>query len=543
MADNFANYYYIKVKARATIGGKTVEISSFDINYTLDEIPTARIELPIGRQMRGAALGSVSKAMGFITTLTPFEPITISMEAQATPASRAAPPGKDQGFPKGMFPVFKGYIGGAEYLKDGMGAVASLAVTAFGEPAALAGSTQYSKGTDVAGGATNGGDYIVSRLGSGGARPNFVDVLNQKFKDVGRSLWTLGIEPLMQEVIGSVAQWTNDTNTFARVALKRINTGAFSDVPKLDLSDKVANKEALNKALVFQLSKIFYEYWKGPNSSGDLWDVLKACMEIYGFHFIPGVENDAIVPLSPNIGGKVWNTIDPSEYYVIQPVQSFDPKMYSYLTRVCIFMTSFQSGQWQASSPPSRIIGAFPQMGHAQTLGLTTESKGRTQMVPAPLWLYPPGAIALDALDTGGVPDKGNPRVIKPPKNDQGKIETEFFKGQGINIGDRLAETLLHEGLFAHRRMTVGGRFRMDIAPGSLIKVNSAGERFTSKMDTLFGCVNSVRLKVGNQGHGGHAGTELTFSHVRTQAEHDKFTAKIHPLFGGAFKGGPLIKY
>lgn len=539
---NFANYYYIKVKASATIHGEKLEISSFDINYTLDEIPTARIELPIGRQMRGANLGSVSKAMGFITNLTPFEPVTIEMEAEPSPASRAAPPGKDKGFPKGKFTVFRGFVAGPEHSKNGISSNASLVITAFGEPAGLAGSTQYLKGSDITGGAANGGDYIISRLGQEGLlRPNFVDVLTSEFDDIGGDLWENGIKPLMEQIIDSGVAWTDEKgNTAGDVALARINSGStFPDIPPLDISQNVQGvaSAALNKALAFQLSKIFYDYWKGGNSSGDLWDVLKACMEIYGFHFVPGVDNDAVVAITPNLNGDASVIIDPSEYYMIQPGQSFDPKMYSYLTDVAIFMTGFQSGQWQASSPPSRIIGvaSLPQ--------LDTEQGGRTQMVQAPLWLYPPGAPAISAMDTGGVPDKGNPTVINPPKESQGAIETAFFGKQGEGVGDLLAQTYLHEGLFAHRSMTIGGRFRMDICPGSLVQINTAGERFTGERDTLFGCVRSVRLRVGNDGHGGHAGTELTVSHVRTQAEHDEFAIDEHPLFGGSFVGGPLLDY
>ena len=89
----------------------------------------------------------------------------------------------------------------------------------------------------------------------------------------------------------------------------------------------------------------------------------------------------------------------------------------------------------------------------------------------------------------------------------------------------------------------ITGRYRLDIAPGSLIQLNSAGDLFDQSHETVFASVSGVDISIGNQGQGSYAHTSFQLTNIRSNTEHQKFTTPDHPLYdGAAWRGGKLVK-
>jgi hypothetical protein len=119
-------------------------------------------------------------------------------------------------------------------------------------------------------------------------------------------------------------------------------------------------------------------------------------------------------------------------------------------------------------------------------------------------------------------------------------VETDF--GGVINVwvklamGDGYASAVLRNKMFAHRKCSITGRFRLDIAPGSLVKIKTIGERFVSESEELYGHAYAVFLR----GEPGRMETTVSVIAVRTQAEHDSLTVDKHPLFEKRWVGAML---
>lgn len=531
----FADYYYVDVKAEATINGAQVPVCSLEINYRVNEIPTARVMFPVGREVAGSRTGRVADTLGIISKLEPFTPIEIRIKATPQPGDRAAPSGKDRGFPSGsMFRVFKGFMSAPSTEKSAAGS-ASIGVDCFGLPAALAGTTQFAVGTGISAAPANGSSYSVVRLGGGATSGMLNDAIRQFCTNASSDLWSGGLQPIMQIAAQGASTWFNrPQNDFALQALKRINVGGVLPVSKLSL-DHFNLKGPLDRSLAVQLCNGFWSVWRDGSDEGDLWDVLMAFQQYFRFHFVPAVEEDSVAPISLNLRADPWRTLDPSEYWVTGQRSVFDQKFYSYLTEVGVYAKSFSSSPAQDKAATSRVVG------QALLKGKPGAWAGRMKVVEAPPWILPLGSAAKNSLNSGSfVPDKGNPEGGQPPSESQGSLESRYFRS---GIGDGFAGAILHDTLFAHRKMNLEGRLRFDIAPGSTINVNTLGEVFAGGKDTLFAVVEGVRIRVGNQGGNSYATTGLDLTNVRTQQEQSTLAVAQHPIFNVSWRGGKLLPY
>jgi hypothetical protein len=527
---SIAEYYYIDIKAEAIVDGKKFDISNVDITYELNAIPVAEIDFPVGRAMSGNNQGKVSEFMGELSNARPFTPIEIFVTATPKPASRAAPAGKDRGFPSGRTRIFKGFLSAPSQNQNTMSSSVALHVTAVGMATALAGTTQFTTGLTLSG-AASGGTLGVIRGGDGNTKTTIQAALLSASSNITGDLWENGLRPMIQSAIESTSTWSDQANDFAQQALDRINKGEALPSEPLDISSFGSGQvgEILKQCLAKKFAELFFFIW--ANKSGGMWDIIKLFQSAFPFYFVPAIEEDSIAPLIPTLSGEAHRIIDPNEYVSISTFSNYDSNFYAYITSVGIFSTRFQTSPWQGVTPDSKFIGHFSL---SDELG---GDDGRLLVEEAPDWLVPSSAVPKDSIFNSA--DKGSTGAGSAPEVNQGVVEESYFIS---GLGNAYAETRVYSEIFKHRGFDLVGRYRLDISPGSLIQVNTVGESFSSKKDTIFGMVNGVKINVGNSGKGGNASTSFSVIHTRSKAEHEKFTTSSHPLFQGAWRGGSLIK-
>jgi len=529
MADPVADYYRLDIRARAEFDEPAIEmpILSFRLNYRLDEIPTAVIRVPLGRD---PVTGTVSTALGAVTNIEARTRCRIY--ASAVPADgRAAPPNKDPGFPDEETLVFDGFVASPKVIRGVK--TASLEISLFGISAGLAGSTMLVNNVTFAELASSNSQISI-KLGGGAtvARDVFAALAQQPIED---DLWEIGIRPLMVDALASLPSWTETlANDKAQAALDRINKGELLQVIPLKLSGYGAPLELLRGAIARAMGNHFYDAWASANGQGDMWDALMVMKNLFLFHFVPAVNEDVLAPLTPNLGGEPWRTIDPNEYNQSGAAPLFSARDYAYRATVGIYARTFRTPQWDPTSAVATKLGV------ASIAERLSGQGGRIQLIQAPPWLIPPGAQARHSVGLGGpVPDASNPDV-EAQQVAYGDAMNRFLES---SLGNNVAATDLHEKLFAHRgSMPISGRLRMDIAPGSLIKINSPGERFSGKKDVFYGMVSAVTIQVtAGDGAGGAAGTTLSVVGIRSEKEHETVTTAYHPLYLEAWRGGRLV--
>lgn len=536
MSDSlYSDYYYVKVEARCEIKGTAFPISSFSLTYALNSIPEAVLELPIGRVAGGAQFNAVSSAMAFLLTLGPFAPVKVFATFTASPGGRASP--TTPGFPDGKeFLVFDGFVktpGSANTFNS-----ASIRLVCMGKSAALVGSTQMINGA-VSVFPPNGASEAVSFFGGdqGTVQATLQNAIQERLGG-STDLWNGVLQPMMEVSLEEVDAWNqasdpeaaqdSGNNNFAQQALDRINV--FNALPEagIVIASNAATPIA-NQPILATVLECFYDAWSG-DLSGNLWQVLMTLSAVFGFKYVTAIEEDALLPVTYGLGGEPWVTIDPSEYNSISVVEQGDPSFFSYVTKVGIFSTAFQSSPWQGETASIPLIGLASLDGENDLGG-----SGQLVLIPAPTWLLPPAVSGSTTLLPGGaVPDASNPTDVQAPPPPP---EIAFLDEA---LGDEYASACLQDMLFKHRRLQLSGRVRFDVAPGSLIKIVTVGDRFTGKDAVLFGHVAGATIEVSMAGDSGYARTSFAVTNVRTEEEHKTLTVDKHPLFDEAWVGGKL---
>lgn len=530
----FGGYYYIKVAARCVINGVQLPISSITLSYGMNIIPDAKLELPIGRVADGKAFNSISNAMQFLLGLAPFSTVQVFATFTSSPGGRASPSG-DAGFPDGTeFPIFEGFVKlPSSSITFGS---ASIRIDCMGKSAALAGSTQFIRGASMAQ-PTNGGADAISFFG-GGIQATLAAAIHESVgTSQAPSLWTGLLKILFSEVLDGTRSFSRPRtgeaalNNFAAQAIDRINIAKALPFGGVVIDASGVPDNLLAKSIIDTALGTFFDAWSG-SLDGNLWRATMELSRLFGFKYVTAIEEDGILPVFFGLGGEAWRTINPNEYESIDGLSLGSETFYSYVTNVGVYSNAFSTSPWQGSAAPMPIVGEA---------GLASNSlagTGQLLLVPAPMWLLPAAAPGQTTVQPGGaVPDASNPGTITVT-DDQGKNETLYFSR---GLGDNYAKTILYDQLFSHRRMGISGRVRFDIAPGSLLKIITAGERFTGEQSELWGHVAGVIIEIKmTDGAHGHACTKFALTNIRTKAEHAAFTLAQHPVFAQAWRGGKL---
>jgi hypothetical protein len=155
--------------------------------------------------------------------------------------------------------------------------------------------------------------------------------------------------------------------------------------------------------------------------------------------------------------------------------------------------------RWMANIPPASLLAA----------GIRTGS-GSTPFTPA----SPAGGTAA------------------PPAQSYGDLYTA------------LAHMRYLQAELNGRAIQLGGRYRTDIAPGSLVRVRvdpaNLNMKTALKTENLIGMVTSVTLSVSRSGGRAFTAFQLNYACTESQLSDPNYTIDAHPFFGDAVKGLPL---
>lgn len=535
------DFYYVRFSAYAELRGQEIDIAGFTVSYALDEIPTAQIFPTVGREPIN---NTEARAVEALLEAQPFTPIKIFAKFETEKDN----PGDEPGFPYNEdVLVFDGYITGVAYRssRNPAGGAVSLVVGAVSWLVGLRGTTCQTERTTSKGA---GGFKELLNLNNG-KNTFFSNELAFKAEAAGIStnLWKEFVKPLFYALIETPSVWGNSPNDSATEALDRMDDKAvFTGESTNELPFQVAVSEPIvledaQKWVGTQIGMDIFNSWR----DGDLWAALLRVAQEFKFSVVPLISTASCVPIYGVLNGEPHRYITTDDYTDIQIDVQTPMKIVKYVA-----VGSLSSSEYATTPITAVIIG----MHSAESAWNDPElgAQGHTIVEPAPAWLLgtvPMGAVTRDSV--GGpqliIPDAVNPTAnVTEPEEDYQEIYSKFLKSE---IGDLYAKTICQHLLFAERRGKVSGRFRLDIAPGSLVKVQVINDKFAEEdadEKVLYGLVTQVDLEVraGAEGASGQAHTTFQLGFVRTAAEHEAkgnaLTSESHPLYDERFTGVKL---
>lgn len=109
------------------------------------------------------------------------------------------------------------------------------------------------------------------------------------------------------------------------------------------------------------------------------------------------------------------------------------------------------------------------------------------------------------------------------------------------------AKSVYNTEILKYRNGNVSGKFRLDIAPGSIVRIETAGEsgKINVSDDTaqhpIYASVDQVSYSV--DAINGQASTSFAVSNVRSEVENNDadLTTDVNPLYNSVWRGAPLI--
>ena len=540
-ARDHVDYYYVRWSAYATISGKRVDIAGFEVVYELDNIPTAVIFPTIGREPRS---GREAKAVLTFLQAFPYTPVEIYFRGdtqQDSPKGKAAP-----GFPYNEdVKVFEGFYQGIGYesMLSPAGGSVRLTGHATGWLAGLYGTSARTNKTTVKGPA--GFDEAANLKGKSLTLFSPRTAYQTSPSGAVTNLWLEFIKKFFDRIVKDKKIWGDSDNKSAVAALAKMDdesvfTGKATNELPLPIGEGLLSPEDVGVFLASAIAEEVYVQWRRAN----LWDALVGLANMFTFHIVPLIETATCAPVYGPLGGEVYTTIDADEYHY-NYIGAQTPALIS--KYVVYGGIGGMSSAFAAQPRVSAIIGIFAADELWTRIGVTIN--GVTVSEPAPAWLA--GEVArgdITRKSLGGkrsaIPDAVNPdSSVEVPEVDYQVIYNNYITS---DIGDRYAQSRMQDQLLAHRAGHITGRFRLDVCPGSIVKVQVIEDvsRPTGTPQAIVGMVSRVDLAMaaGGAGSVGSASTKLTLSHVRSDEEQKNsyLVADEHPIFKERFVGAKL---
>lgn len=154
-----------------------------------------------------------------------------------------------------------------------------------------------------------------------------------------------------------------------------------------------------------------------------------------------------------------------------------------------------------------------------------------------------------DWLDLPAEPDtvsNASPVHNLQANQNQNAINTAIGKAieGNKNTANAVAQVIYANEILKYRSGSVSGRLRMDICPGSIVKIDTQsvrGSAISLQYDyPIFGCVDQVSVYI--DAVAAQASTSFTVSNVRSETENsdDTLTLSENPIYESVWKGAPL---
>ena len=553
-----------KIKSRAVVkvrGGKTYnfDVAAIQLRFELNSIPTCTLSLPVGRD--AANVNEVATIHEAVQDMTIQAEVEVFCEGQHRADSRGT---TEFGmFPPGEFRVFRGYVIGTGWRRGVQQAQFTLHCIHW--LVDLNFSSPLTRSTHP----INPNIWFFP-AGFGGGRAgavlegNFVgNTIPAEFftDDVLDDFWAA--DAGQQGILGFFKALSSD-DRFNYTALEDQGIGAGDN--GLPNSDPLINGEALRALQRFEPVPDG-EYVLGvplPLEAGawgehaaanmtvhmgteamngietmTLWDKLSGQLHAdFMYSIVPLVDKALIVPYVPGLRNPFHRTILADDYESIE----LHGDMPRPLRAVMCFvhMSSFSGAAISQANP----------INYADAGGVFDNPENKDGMIlfkHMPLWLsivqgFGHAGSSTPVSSTVRTATAVNAGVASPAPQ-AAKIVKD-----ATPLWNKYAQTVYVHETLKNRQGTVSGPARFDIAPGSLIRIEAAEDRFVlqalEQQPTFYrATVLSITTIIDSEGQ--RAGTTLHLAHIRTEAENmsGAYSVDRHPFWKTKWAGCVLVEH
>jgi len=538
------NYTSASIQMYALIGDEVVDIERFECDYAINTIPKATAVLPVGREV-STMLPSAAHAISRETTIQiPTQIFCRVTHAGGDPAEL---------WPEGDYMLFAGWTTGIGYQHtyNGLGMAIEIThwLSALTFSSTLSGASSPNNPSHFAFRAA------LKKADTPGGASIHSNTLAHKFftpDGIRTDLWGECIQPWLisiaeedrfnYQAFGDELKKNDSANDDCVKALNKFTGDKLPmDVDGMKIAaHKLRNAIADDVAYGTLTPSAKAELMKMATTT--FWDAIVRLASEYRFAIIPLPRKALVVPYVAGLQ-EVWNPSDTD--FTIQ-ARDLDAYNVNHQLRAPLRAIGVYTGHASRAG----FFGAKQRMAPgAATCGgwFIAREEGTVKIEPAPSFmsLIRPDIHSKDSSAAEGKKVKANavdPTAGEEPEEDEPK-KTEDEQEGPLN---KYARALFATETLRHRSGHLGGPARVDICPGSNIRIEGTSGSFLAGVDPhgepRYATVYRVRVAVDAQAPS--AGTTFELSNVRTETENEEESTSIerHPLYDRVWTGDYLVE-
>lgn len=540
---------------------KEYPIAAFRSTFMLNSIPTAQVAIPVGRSSVDSGSSDVIKARELSEQLKQFKTahVYLNIWGEFTPDAR---------WPQGDIRVFNGYVTGTSLTRS-VGAISVLVQLThwiMDLDASSALSSELTKGTPIG---------LQLPPISSDFSATISDPSDPMFKNAADDFWRASLKPKFIELMegGSLVKFLTCVPKDATklnqpeklrndVALPRLGDsaiGRFDDDTKIDVPVcKMATQ--LDLAAEGSISRhLTSTIFNGSAGYSSVFDKLMQALHLFQLTLVVNVDSAAVVPMSPCMYGTDMPrhvTVMASEYHAFAPSEPTF-RVWRGVSISGHFTSEFGGYVPTMEQEEDHVVDSSGCYIADSDEELPQEYRDRSKLgtitfFPAPQWIVDDSmTFALTLPDTMplGTPgvnhtmeDDEDEAIQTPPEVPVADTGNEKTRDPNIakTLGDKYAKWWYWVNQFLSRTGELTGKLRLDIAPGSIVRIEDLeGKLYDSPAEFgyMYALVTAVRVNV--DASEGHASTSLSLSHIRRESE-KLYGTERHPLYTERWVGTVL---
>lgn len=557
------------------------EVVQFISKFAVNEIPSATIQIALGRDADTLAASAIHTRLKDMKLLLP---IKVWMQA-TSPVGDPVP----ETWPADPFVVFDGYATNSNFKKSSQSADFTIFMTHWLADLAFSSSVTRATHPTSASQLSFWSSIPFGDPNAGGAGDrNMVGLTSaSKFIDlevIQRDFWG---DPA-RNIPGPVPGRQGGGLSLFFQQLCGIDIMAFLPVKPAGLTEQLnPNTEALRALARFEPIATDNGYkWGAPlamavaqqgmpaidaigeiadaiaqhisfltidNMAGyTIWDKIMELSSEYMFAVVPMVDRALVVPFQPGLRGGYRRTIYSNEYDNL----TTSSNMPRPLRGVCVYLG--RSGAQAGADGSGDKAPADSYNGACWDVSATdpTFAKGMIMFKQAPRWLSSvvpifatpkPDQPFANAIVPGW--NLGDP-VIAAVNAAAAAVKTPADVLQKINPALlRYAKATYAYEVLRGRQGAISGKLRFDIGPGSTVRLEGSEDPFLRNQDTAFDEISYatvVEVVTAINAETGGASTSFQLAFIRSEKENisDRTSVEVNPLWNGAnslWYGCPLL--
>lgn len=539
--------------------GAVLEVSAASATFEMNRIPFASVTVGVGRNAVTGRVAEIHRRLNRIGPMAPARLVLIpSGQWSASEGQRNDTPTRGLWDRAGAQVIFDGYVTGAGVKRvRGQFSVTLQLIHWLSD---LAFSSIFSEQSHPGNPAnlTHNAVYRTAATGTTNSQAAFISGTRffNKFSEaaIQQDLWTslanvfcqIANEDLVQlGPPGQCGGLAGRSNALALSALARMQgrhdcaaRGVKRHVP-LSMDNLGPDGGAIAKAINQYVGKELTQLWW----STTLWDKLvNDLAPRFMFHIVPLVDTALAVPWIAGLRSHWTPAITAQDH-------------------AQLFVTSYVRRPLRAVGIyGGRDVGTVPSEPNPQNISALSgigscfmpdpDRRGMILLKEAPEWMssVPNFIVPASTTTRGGrsaLQPTGSATTFRPARDPTAPSKSTA----AVNVNDlygRLAQYIYMLEVLRGRTGVLTGKFRLDIAPGSTIKLEQRGDPFVRGAgftNDLFASV--MRVSYGLDAESAQAMTVMQLAHLRSPSENEDDAASVdeHPLYSGAkFLGAPLVE-